>query len=60
MISMAENTVVKDRVEPLELWEALKRGTVGKGSPPDMLVNSVPLLDRYKPAALALNLAYKI
>jgi 3-hydroxyisobutyrate dehydrogenase len=49
---------VKAGVDPLELWDALRLGVVGKGSPLNMLTNQF-LPGKYEPAAFALKLAYK-
>jgi 3-hydroxyisobutyrate dehydrogenase len=49
---------VKAGVEPLELWEALRLGSVGRQSPLMLLVNQF-MPGKYEPAAFALNLAYK-
>jgi 3-hydroxyisobutyrate dehydrogenase len=49
---------VKAGVEPLELWEAMRLGMVGRGSPLNMLVNQF-LPGKYEPAAFALKLAHK-
>jgi 3-hydroxyisobutyrate dehydrogenase len=49
---------VKAGVEPLELWEALRLGSVGKQSPLMLLVNQF-MPGKYEPAAFALKLAYK-
>ena len=49
---------VKAGVEPLELWEALRLGSVGKQSPLMLLVNQF-MLGKYEPAAFALKLAHK-
>jgi len=60
MMSLAEtfSMAVKAGVDPLELWEAMKLGLVGKGSPLNMLTNQF-LPGKYEPAAFALKLAHK-
>ncbi|WP_175817222.1 NAD(P)-dependent oxidoreductase [Burkholderia diffusa] len=60
MQSLAEafSMAVKAGVDPLDLWEALRLGMVGKGSPLNMLVNQF-LPGKYEPAAFALKLAHK-
>ncbi|MCD2114884.1 NAD(P)-dependent oxidoreductase [Rhodococcus rhodochrous] len=60
MSSLAEifSTGVKAGVDPLELWDALRLGVVGKGSPLNMLTKQF-LPGQYEPAAFALKLAYK-
>lgn len=45
-------------VDPLDLWEALKLGMVGKSSPLDMLTKQF-LPGKYEPPAFALKLAHK-
>jgi len=49
---------VKAGVDPLELWEAMRLGMVGRGSPLNMLVNQF-LPGKYEPPAFALKLAHK-
>jgi 3-hydroxyisobutyrate dehydrogenase len=49
---------VKAGVDPLELWEALRLGVVGKASPLDML-RAQFLPGKYEEPAFALRLAYK-
>ncbi|MYW96118.1 NAD(P)-dependent oxidoreductase [Amycolatopsis rubida] len=60
LLSLAEafSVGVKAGVEPLELWDALRLGVVGKGSPLNMLTKQF-LPGRYDPPAFALKLAYK-
>jgi 3-hydroxyisobutyrate dehydrogenase len=60
MQSLAEvfSVAVKADVDPVELWEALWLGVVGKSSPLDMLVKQF-LPGKYEPAAFALRLAHK-
>jgi 3-hydroxyisobutyrate dehydrogenase len=60
MASLAEvfSLGTKAGVDPLELWEAMKLGMVGRGSPMDMLVRQF-LPGTYEPAAFALKLAHK-
>jgi len=60
MLSMAEtfSMAVKAGVDPLELWQAMRLGAVGKGSPLDMLTKQF-LPGTYEPAAFALRLAHK-
>ncbi|KWF32830.1 hypothetical protein WL88_26205 [Burkholderia diffusa] len=60
MQSMAEvfSMAAKAGVDPLDLWEALRLGMVGKGSPLNMLVNQF-LPGKYEPPAFALKLAHK-
>lgn len=60
MLSMAEtfSMAVKAGVDALDLWEALRLGAVGKGSPLNMLTNQF-LPGKYEPPAFALNLAHK-
>jgi 3-hydroxyisobutyrate dehydrogenase len=60
MASLAEvfSLGTKAGVDPLELWEAIKLGMVGRGSPMDMLVRQF-LPGTYEPAAFALKLAHK-
>ena len=58
--SMAEvfSVAVKAGMDPLDLWEAMKLGLVGRGSPMNMLVNQF-LPGQYEPPAFALKLAHK-
>jgi len=58
--SMAEgfSMAVKAGLDPLDLWEALRLGVVGKASPLNMLVNQF-LPGKYEPPAFALKLAHK-
>jgi 3-hydroxyisobutyrate dehydrogenase len=58
--SMAEvfSVAVKAGMDPLDLWEAMRLGMVGKGSPMNMLVNQF-LPGKYEPPAFALKLAHK-
>jgi 3-hydroxyisobutyrate dehydrogenase len=60
MLSLAEtfSLGVKAGVEPLELWEAMRMGLVGKRSPLDMLVDQF-LPGKFEPPAFALELAHK-
>jgi 3-hydroxyisobutyrate dehydrogenase len=60
MLSLAEvfSMAVKAGMDPLELWEALRLGLVGRRSPLDMLNNQV-LPGKYEPPAFALELAHK-
>jgi 3-hydroxyisobutyrate dehydrogenase len=60
MLSMAEafSMAVKAGVDPLELWEALRLGAVGKASPLNMLTNQF-LPGKYETPAFALKLAHK-
>jgi 3-hydroxyisobutyrate dehydrogenase len=60
MLSMAEvfSMAVKGGVDPLELWEALRLGMVGKQSPLFMLTNQF-LPGMYETPAFALKLAHK-
>src|SRR5690242_6392396 len=60
LLSQAEifSTAVKAGVDPLELWDALRLGVVGKNSPLDMLTKQF-LPGRYEPPAFALKLAFK-
>lgn len=60
LASMAEvfSLAVKAGMDPLDLWEAMKLGMVGKGSPMNMLVNQF-LPGKYEPPAFALALAHK-
>lgn len=58
--SMAEvfSLAVKAGMDPLDLWEAMRLGLVGRGSPMNMLVNQF-LPGKYEPPAFALKLAHK-
>lgn len=58
--SMAEvfSMAVKAGMDPLDLWEAMLLGMVGRGSPMNMLVNQF-LPGKYEPAAFAMKLAHK-
>jgi 3-hydroxyisobutyrate dehydrogenase len=58
--SLAEgfSMAVKAGLDPLDLWEALRLGVVGKASPLNMLVNQF-LTGKYEPPAFALRLAHK-
>jgi 3-hydroxyisobutyrate dehydrogenase len=60
MLSLAEtfSLAVKAGMDPLELWEAMRLGLVGRRSPLDMLNNQV-LPGKYEPPAFALELAHK-
>ncbi|MBM7365414.1 NAD(P)-dependent oxidoreductase [Gordonia hydrophobica] len=60
LASLAEtfSTAVKAGVDPLELWDALRLGVVGKSSPLDMLTKQF-LPGQYEPPAFALKLAFK-
>lgn len=60
MQALAESfsLAVKAGVDPLELWEAMRLGMVGRGSPMDMLVKQF-LPGTYEPPAFALKLAHK-
>lgn len=60
MLSMAEvfSMAVKAGVEPLELWETLRSGMVGRGSPLNLLTRQF-LPGQYEPPAFALKLAHK-
>ncbi|WP_255732815.1 NAD(P)-dependent oxidoreductase [Sinomonas terrae] len=49
---------VKAGVDPLELWDALRLGVIGKGSALNMLTNQF-LPGRFDPPAFALDLAFK-
>lgn len=58
--SMAEvfSMATKAGMDPLDLWEAMRLGMVGRGSPMNMLVNQF-LPGKYEPAAFAMKLAHK-
>ena len=58
--SMAEvfSLAVKAGMDPLDLWEAMQLGLVGRASAMTMLVNQF-LPGKYEPAAFALKLAHK-
>jgi 3-hydroxyisobutyrate dehydrogenase len=60
MLSLAEtfSMAVKAGVDPLELWQALKLGVVGKQSPLNLLTKQF-LPGKYEPPAFALELAHK-
>ncbi len=60
MLCLAEtfSTAVKAGVDPLELWDALRLGVVGKSSPLDLLTKQF-LPGKFDPPAFALRLAYK-
>lgn len=60
MLSLAEtfSMAVKAGADPLELWEAMRLGMVGKRSPLDMLVNQF-LPGKYEPPSFALKWAHK-
>jgi 3-hydroxyisobutyrate dehydrogenase len=60
LAAMAEvfSVGTKAGVDPLELWEAMRLGMVGKQSPMFMLTNQF-LPGTYEPAAFALKLAHK-
>ena len=60
MLVLAEtfSTAVKAGVDPLNLWEALRLGVVGKSSPLDLL-RAQFLPGDYETPAFALELAYK-
>jgi 3-hydroxyisobutyrate dehydrogenase len=49
---------VKGGVDPLDLWEAMRLGLVGKRSPLDMVVNQF-LPGKYEPPAMQLKLGHK-
>jgi 3-hydroxyisobutyrate dehydrogenase len=57
-LAEAFSMAVKAGLDPLELWESLKPGLVGRRSPLDMLVSQF-LPGKYEPPAFALNLAHK-
>lgn len=60
MLAEAEvfSMAVKSGVDPLDLWESLRFGFVGKRSPLDLLVNQF-LPGDYKTPAFAMKFAYK-
>jgi 3-hydroxyisobutyrate dehydrogenase len=60
LMSFAESfsMAVKAGLDPLDLWEALRFGMIGRGSPLNMLVNQF-LPGKYEPPAFALRLAHK-
>jgi 3-hydroxyisobutyrate dehydrogenase len=60
LTAMAEtfSVAVKAGVDPLELWDALRLGVVGKESALNMLTKQF-LPGHFDPPAFALNLAYK-
>jgi 3-hydroxyisobutyrate dehydrogenase len=60
MESLAEvfSMSVKAGLDPLDLWEAMRFGLVGRGSPLDMLVKQF-LPGSYETPAFALDLAHK-
>lgn len=62
MIMQAEAEIfslaTKAGVDPLDLWEGLRLGLVGKGSPLDMLVKQF-LPGQFETPAMALKLAFK-
>lgn len=60
LLAMAEafSMAVKGGVDPLELWDALKSGSVGRGSCLNLLNNQF-LPGKFDPAAFALKLAFK-
>ncbi len=60
MLSLSEtfSMAVKAGMDPLELWEALHLGLVGKRSPLDMLTAQF-LPGKYETPAMALKLAHK-
>ncbi|HSV79401.1 MAG TPA: NAD(P)-dependent oxidoreductase [Ramlibacter sp.] len=49
---------VKAGVDPLDLWEAMRLGVLGKSTPLDMLTKQF-LPGKYEPPAMALKLAHK-
>jgi len=57
-LSEVFSVAVKAGVEPVDLWEALWLGVVGKSSPLDLLIKQF-LPGKYEPAAFALRLALK-
>ena len=60
LLSQAEvfSMAVKAGLDPLNLWEALRLGLVGKRSPLDMLINQV-LPGKYETPAFLMKLAHK-
>lgn len=60
MLSMSEvfSLGVKAGVDPLDLWEAMRLGVLGKSTPLDMLTKQF-LPGQYEPPAMALKLAHK-
>jgi 3-hydroxyisobutyrate dehydrogenase len=60
MLSMAEvfSMAVKAGVDPLDLWESIRMGVVGKQSPLDMLTKQF-LPGLYETPAMALRLGHK-
>jgi 3-hydroxyisobutyrate dehydrogenase len=58
--TMAEifSVAVKAGIDPLDLWEAMKLGAVGKSSPLNMLTGQF-LPAKYDPPAFALKLSFK-
>lgn len=60
MQSLSEvfSMAVKAGMDPLDLWEAMRLGLVGRGSALDMLINQF-LPGTYEPPAFALGLAHK-
>lgn len=60
MLSLSEtfSMAVKAGVDPLDLWETLKHGAVGRTSPLNLLTKQF-LPGTYEPAAFALKLAHK-
>jgi 3-hydroxyisobutyrate dehydrogenase len=60
MQSLSEvfSMAVKAGMDPLDLWEAMRLGLVGRSSPLDLL-NKQFLPGTYEPAAFALRLAHK-
>jgi len=58
--SMAEvfSMAVKAGMDPLDLWQAMRLGMVGRGSPMNMLVNQF-LPGKYDTPAFAMKLAHK-
>jgi 3-hydroxyisobutyrate dehydrogenase len=60
LLSLAEvfSMAVKAGIDPLDLWEALRLGVIGKGSTLEMLTSQF-LPGTYTPASFALNLGRK-